>query len=205
MFGIAGAHRSGKTTLALALSESLGIKFLCTNASGVAKDLGVNLIDSLGLSDRLSVQEALLDRHVLDLRKQKNLFITDRTPIDMASYMMCEVRMADLNGVENDGLDQRIAAYVERCVDVTKKYYGGVMCIEPLDTYEVLPNKPWSSIVYQAHIQSCIFGLLMRTSNDQRVYYCRASDLTERMNCGIRFISDVMDKHDIPTTSQTVH
>lgn len=204
IIGLAGAHRCGKSTLARILSDELNIKLFETNTADVAKAMGVNAVGSLTLSERLNFQQKLLAHHISAL-KSRDICITDRTPLDMASYMLCEIGMNHLNERENDELDARIVDYLELCVEATAKYYTGVLCLCPLDTYEVLPGKPTNSAAYQAHVQMCIKGLLMEVMGRTNVIICMDTALTKRVECGIDFVNAIIKSTSIIPPGVVIH
>lgn len=87
--GISGTHGVGKTTLANALAEKLGLPLISEQARVAAREMGFNSV-----SDIISQPNNVIytfQRRILELQKQEEQryesFISDRTTLDMASYL----------------------------------------------------------------------------------------------------------------------
>lgn len=87
-YAIVGTHRVGKSTIAEAVAEALGIKFVPTSASEVFKDMGLDPCAVLPFEDRLMVQREILNRSCEIWSGQTDTWITDRSPIDFMAYMV---------------------------------------------------------------------------------------------------------------------
>lgn len=111
--GLSGAHRTGKTTLAKALAEELGIEYLDASISGVYNKLGILPTDDLSFSERFEIQLELIN-HLSGLYANRHSFVTDRTPLDLIGYMMLELNTYT---VKHDGFPicGAIPDYIERC------------------------------------------------------------------------------------------
>lgn len=161
MIGFGGAHRTGKSTLARAVAPSLHLPVIESRAGEVIRELGIDMAADLSLKERISVQELILDAAIDDYKRHAGSFISDRTPLDMAAYILADC-------LKNSGTaeEQRLAvAYVERCIDVTNKNFTCLILVKPGIPYVVEANKPPPSVAYQEHHGMLVQGLV----NDLRV------------------------------------
>ncbi len=147
--GCIGAHRSGKTTLAKALSAYFNLPFYNGSFGDMAKRLGyTSSVADMTLQERAKMQYDVLGEYTNEVRamqKQQGPIITDRTPIDMMAYMLAECGM-------HDGAGSQAYVYVEDCIRLTHELFSGTIMIFPLETYEQDEGKPPLDAAYQRHI-----------------------------------------------------
>lgn len=160
MYGLAGASRTGKTTLAKRLSTELNIPFLDSSTTVLARKAGFNMVANMGVEERLTAQEKLLEAYMELIHEAPQVFITDRTPFDMLAYTLAEVGMHSCDAE----LGERIAKYTEACMAAGEKTFAMVMHVDPLDFYEESPDKPPLNKAYQNHIHLLIGGALLESS-----------------------------------------
>jgi len=153
-FGLAGSHRSGKTTLAKELSEKFKFHYYDASVSKLMAEAGINAVGLVSLEDRMGAQEYLLEKHYEITQKLPRPFISDRTPLDMIAYTLGEVTMHNVN----PQLSERIERYVNRCLTVTANTYDSFIIVRPLEGYEVDPTKPPPIRAYQWQVQMLIEG-----------------------------------------------
>ena len=158
MIGLCGAHRTGKSTVARELAKVMGYPTLLSDDYRVADALKINPVGEITLADRITYQEALLDAFMAAAREIGGPFISDRTPLDMAAYMMAAW---DGKGTEEES--SRVMAYIQRCTDMTAFHFSQVIYF-PIDIpYVVAEGKPKPDLVYQRLIDVMILGLFMDT------------------------------------------
>lgn len=157
LFGLTGAHRSGKTTLARQVANDLGIDFYETSTSKVAKELGYDAVGDLSLIDRLNLQTKLLQNHLGELDKRSRPLITDRTPLDYMGYLACEFSMTNGNDLDPEALDQA-ALFMDTCLTAARSYYDYIFYLAPLPTYVVEDGKPTANPAYQMHHAFVVLG-----------------------------------------------
>ena len=152
-YGIAGAHRSGKTTLARAVALTRGIEYLDANVSKVITGLGYTPKQELPFEERLKVQNAILEslRFKYAMMAGKD-FITDRTPFDVLGYTFSEVSRATLD----DEGRRAFAAHVALALRITAEYLQGVMLIRPLLNPPEDSTSAQACPVYMQHVYVCI-------------------------------------------------
>jgi hypothetical protein len=153
--GFCGAHGTGKTTLAIALSQSLGIPYVPIDASDVFLEHGFHPSDKLDIRTRLFLQQRILakaDR----IWYESEPFICDRTPLDMAAYMLADVG----NGELDEHTQIEIMAYLKGCFGLTTQYFDKIVLIPPAipfaeREYKAANNQP---LIFKLHSQ--LLGLL---------------------------------------------
>lgn len=93
ILGLAGSHRSGKTTLARAVAAKGGIAFYDGSFGRLARTLGFESVARMSIFERLTMQNRVLDLYDREIRQDAAARITDRTPLDMLAYLVAEVGM----------------------------------------------------------------------------------------------------------------
>jgi len=181
LFGLTGAHRSGKTTLARAVADDLGIEFYETSTSQIAKELGYNAVGDLPLEDRLYLQTKLLENHIDQISKLPRPLITDRTPLDFMGYLACEFTMSNGSGVSPEVL-QRAAQFIDTCLNATRHYYDTLYYLAPLPDYVVEDGKPADNPIYQQHHALVVLGGIqqLRDSINSSLIFETAWDIREQ-------------------------
>lgn len=133
MIGLAGAHNTGKTTLAKAFAEKFGIPFVQGQVAQVFKGCGFDSSKSWGafsLEDRLTVQWRVLKTHTALYQEYSSLgtaFITDRTPLDFLAYTLADIQMRELT----EELERDVLAYADACFAATNAYFALVAVLQP--------------------------------------------------------------------------
>jgi cytidylate kinase len=93
-FGLSGSHRSGKSTLAQATAKALGIHYLDASTTAIMEGTGFNPVaPGATIGQRLRAQDYLLKEFTKMAMKAPYPFISDRTPLDHAAYMLGELTM----------------------------------------------------------------------------------------------------------------
>lgn len=193
MYGLSGASRTGKTTLAKALSVHMGCPYVDSSTTAIAAKAGFNMVGNLSIEERIQAQEILLNGYMELILENGPVFITDRTPIDMLAYTLAEVTMHSC-GPE---LGQRISQYGKRCVELTEKTFALVFMVDPLPNYESQPDKPPPNKAYQEHIHLLIMGAL--TDSQIPTMFVDAGSVEQRVaGCMLslgRFLETTKQEH----------
>ena len=151
--GLCGAHRTGKTTLAIALSSHLNIPFVRTTTSQVFAQLGLDPAEPMDFKTRLFVQNHVLDAAEQIWEGSASPFISDRTPIDMIAYTLGDIQ--GKTDVDFDLLNQ----YVERCFASTNQFFQNLAIIQPGIPLVYEEGKAALNAAYIEHINVLVIGL----------------------------------------------
>lgn len=157
ILGLAGSHRSGKTTLARAVAARGGIAFYDGSFGRLARTLGFESVARMSVVQRLTMQNRVLDLYDREIQSEVADRITDRTPLDMLAYLMAEVGMHA--GLE-EAASKAIVAYRNRCIALTRDLFDDVFLLQALPVYVVADGKPSDDPAYQTHIQTLIEGAI---------------------------------------------
>jgi len=151
--GLCGAHRTGKTTLAIALAARLNIPFVRTTTSQVFAKLGLNPAEPMDFPTRLFVQNHVLGAAEQIWHDSSTPFISDRTPIDMIAYTL-----ADIQGKTEVDFDQ-LNTYCDRCFASTNQFFQNLAIIQPGIPLVYEEGKAALNKAYIEHINVLIIGL----------------------------------------------
>lgn len=178
ILGLAGTHRSGKSTLARDVAERAGIGFYDGSFGRLAKTLGYESVSKMDIAERLSMQNRVLDLYDREIRRDGGGLITDRTPLDMCAYLVAEVGMHA--GLE-EAASRSVVAYRDRCISLTRELFDAVFLLQPLPVYVVADGKPSGDPAYQQHIQMLIEGAVHVARGSVRTITIDALDHATRI------------------------
>jgi hypothetical protein len=201
MFGLTGAHRTGKSTLAKQLSMDLGFAYYDASVSRIMRELGVNSVEHLTLDKRLDAQEYLLKRHLEDIATMPRPCITDRTPLDFIGYMLAEVTMHNTP----QELWERTGKYVEDCLTATRIHYDTVIACRPLPSYEEDPTKPPPNVGYQWELQLIIEGAMMQVRPQVQTAFLKSTVFNERVQGAGNLLVERIRTLSLERHSTTIH
>lgn len=174
--GLCGAHRVGKTTLALAVSQAADIPFLKTHTSQVFAKHGLDPAKPMPFHTRLSIQQEILTAGEEIWTQASGRFITDRTPLDMAAYTL-----ADIQGTtEVDS--SALLGYLHSCIEKTNQFFSTLIIVPPGIPLVLEPGKAALHAAYIEHIHTVIVGL------------CHAPNITARVSQMNRSILSLEDR-----------
>jgi hypothetical protein len=179
IWGVTGASGVGKSTVCKLVADSLDIAFVQTSITESAKRHGFNAVGDLTLSERIDLQEKLLDDHMQLLDETERPAILDRTPIDMIGYMMGEIYMHSHKELTPEQI-QRVNNFALRCMWVTKRNYDCVFHLAPLPFYEAAQTRPAENTAYQKHTDLIMRGALSELSGAVSQCILNTTDLNER-------------------------
>ena len=180
-----GAHGTGKTTLAIALEQKLGIPYIPIDASDVFLQYGFHPSDKLDIRNRLFVQQKILEKaENIWFDVDEPSFICDRTPLDMAAYLLADVG--------NGELDQRtqteVMDYLADCFNVTIQWFDKIILIPPAIAfvereYKAAINQP---LIFELH--ALLLGMLNYLDLPHKVLPKECMELSDR----VRFVEDYL-------------
>ena len=151
--GLCGAHRVGKTTLALAVAQVTHIPFLKTQTSHLFAERGLNPAIPMPFSTRLSIQEDILSAAQQVWNQEPGRFISDRTPLDMAAYTL-----ADIQGTTAVHTASLIR-YLDDCIAKTNRFFSTLIIVSPGIPLVAEPGKAALHEAYIEHIHTLVVGL----------------------------------------------
>lgn len=164
--GLSGSHRSGKTSLAEELSKKLCMPFIRANVGNNPVWDIVDFRDTISFAERIEVQERILSDFILLLESKNgdkfDSFIVDRTPIDILSYLLCNI-----DSTTSQLFDDRVRIFIEKCLNVTTEYFTSIFVVQPGIPFEKIPSKNgkiYNSRTYQEVLTSVIVGQFYRSS-----------------------------------------
>lgn len=160
--GLSGAHRTGKSSLAKLFSEKYEIPYVETQVSKIIKSLGFSSNVNYDMATRIDIQTEVLKETVKLWDIQTTEFITDRTPIDMAGYMIANATQGDLT-IEFDGKFQQ---YINECKEITNKFFGKIIVIPPAIPIVESDGKANTTKTYIEHIGCVISGFIQLNAQD---------------------------------------
>jgi hypothetical protein len=171
MLGLCGAHRTGKTTLAAAVSSSV---------SDVFKRLGYDPQADYDYETTMQIQEAIMEGAALQYRAVGRSFIADRTPVDMMAYTLARVQRSPLP----EGGDDRLLAYLGRGYEVLNQHFSVLVAVQPGIKLLHDPTKAPASAGYVEHINSLILGLMVDARNRASRHFIQRNvvDLNKRVS-----------------------
>jgi predicted ATPase len=188
LFGLAGAHRSGKSTLARRLADKLNMHYAPFQTTELMRAAGYDGVANLSVEDRMTAQERLLDAALAFYDALPRPVITDRTPLDMLGYLLAEIGM---HGTPPDIAD-RAASYHERALQETRLRFDAIMVLRPLPHYEADPTKPPPNRAYQWHHQFIVEGAAMNLGYPIDLMLLTMHPLDERIETAGKFIESSM-------------
>lgn len=192
MIGLSGPNGTGKSTLAQAFAQEEQIPFVATSASEVFRRMDLDPKADYPFEIRMLMQETLLmvfDRQYEEAAKLSSLFISDRTPIDLASYLLADVQRSAL--VESPEMALRVTQYVEKCFKSASRFFSTIILVQPgIQTSLIREGKAPSCPAYQEHLNTIQLGLLCDERNMGQRYVIprRITDLERRVDA-VRLMS----------------
>ena len=172
MIGLFGAHRTGKTTLAHALSRAANIPVVSFNNGQLQKEIGAySSNQSQSFEERMVIQNHLLKRYAQILREateDHGLFITDRTPLDLIGYTIVIVKDKTCTPQQAAWLSE----YISNCVALTNHYYKHCVLVQP-GIPLVMDNTTSANIdpAFIEHLNLIYKGMFMDMGITTRLHY----------------------------------
>jgi len=200
--GLAGTHRSGKTTMAKAFAEDYGCDFVTISMTQIMADMGLEPADIQDVKTRLKVQHKAVEACDRVFTGRKTAFISDRTPIDVAAYTLGDA-VQGFYGTEHDA---EVLKLIDDCIDITNMAFAGVLYVPPSPKikYVMEAGKPRPDDAYQAHIDVLVAGLMNKPELTVETWFLRKEchEPEKRAKVLEEFYGDLID--DDISVSQVV-
>lgn len=147
MIGLLGAHRVGKSTLALTAAATFNLKYVPVSISKMQERHGFDSSDqSHPFEKRMFIQEHLYHDfesllqasaagaqfvQTAAMRITRDIpgydgFVFDRTPLDLIGYTLIHV-----GDQLTESQSKWLLDYIQRCIDLTNKYFKSIVQIQP--------------------------------------------------------------------------
>ncbi len=158
--GLCGSHRTGKTTLAMAISRRLATPFVKTGTSEVFRRFGLDPAAPISFEKRMWIQHRVLDAAEAVWREAgPGGFVTDRTPVDMMAYTL-----ADAHGDTVADFSQ-LKAYLDRCFESANSFFDVLVVVQPGIALVYEEGKAALNRAYMEHLNYLVLGL----ASDERL------------------------------------
>ena len=154
--GLVGSSSTGKTTLALAVSEVTKVPFIQSQVRAAHAICGISPEIKATHSQKMKAQNLILNMAESDYKSVGGgLFITDRTPIDFMTHVLAEVTASNLTDEETD----EVMKYCQRCYDMTNLYFASVILTQPAIAVIAEAGRT-TNPAYIQHINLILTGLV---------------------------------------------
>lgn len=200
MIGLLGAHRVGKSTLALTAAANFDLKYIPVSISKMQEKHGFDSSDqSYPFGKRMIIQEHIYNDFETLLRAtasgahfvqtaavrltrdipKVNGIVFDRTPLDLIGYTLIH---AGDQLTENQS--KWLLDYIQRCIDLTNKYFKSIVQIQPGIPLVSAETSAKASLGMIEHLNAIYMAYLL----DPRVRVKRdlmpreITDIGERLN-----------------------
>lgn len=211
MIGFSGAHRVGKTTLAESFAKKHDMTFLKTSATEVFKAAGMDPKGSFSIDTRIAIQESMLqvfDRHYATAASKSSigLFVADRTPIDLAAYLLAEVQQNTTAGQEQETVNFA-THYVKRCLETADRWFATIIIVQPGIQVVEEDGKARGCPLFMEHLNTLMLGLTADERLRCRNYYLprRVVSLEARLTASERAVSRGVESFNAERELLTMH
>lgn len=171
-FGISGAHKSGKTTLAKALAAKWNMTYVDVRLSDVNRAFGVSPNEIIPFARRLEVQQNIVAHCINLFSDAEENYIADRTFLDVAAYTL-----SYMPHVVSDIESETVKMIVDQCYRAQAAFFDKTVIVG--NSFETAPEpenagKAAFSWAWNFQLQTLIRGLVLNSG----------------MKCPVSFISD---------------
>ena len=153
--GFCGPQRVGKTTSAKHCSLEEQIPYIEVSASSVLAEHGCDAKTHYGIKERLFLQKQILLSFTETWREalRRGPFVTDRTPLDILAYTMCDV-------LRDFPLDLELEYYdlINTCLSVHREIFSHTVHVQPgINLVEDQKSAP-ACLAYMEHFNAALLG-----------------------------------------------
>jgi hypothetical protein len=185
--GFVGTHRTGKTTLAGAVSERLKIEQIKSPVSAIAKSFGFNMDTDRRDTPRFTQMQKEILVTLASSFANKSRFVSDRTPLDAAAYLLCDVQAN--NGSEE--WRELVLDYTSKAIAATETFFDAVVLVQPGILFDAQDGKPGPNPAYQEHMNLVCAGLVSQLDIPAASIPRGCTDPQERLNLVVEMATAV--------------
>jgi hypothetical protein len=136
------------------------VPFVATSASEVFASMGLDPKADYPLEMRFLIQSVMLDTFTAQYEgaaRESAVFVVDRTPLDLASYMLADVNRSEL--ADKPDVARLINAYVGECLKATTRFFSEVYLVQPGIKVTEEKGKAPGCPAYMEHLNTILIGL----------------------------------------------
>lgn len=162
-FGITGAHKSGKTTLAKAVAKRWNMKYVDAQLSSVLRAFGVSPNEQVPFAKRLEVQQNMVSHLINLLNDADENFITDRTFLDIAGYTL-----SYMPHTVSDIESETVKMIVDQCYRAQAAFYDRTIILGnsfEVGAMEVRDDKATFNWAWNFQLQAIMKGMVLNAAN----------------------------------------
>ena len=203
--GLAGAHRTGKTTLATEIAEQHGIQFLQTVTASIFEREGVDPSLPMPFEVRMRMQNLVLDSACEIWSGATGTFVSDRTPVDMLAYTMADM---NANRKLSNSEESLVVEYIKRCYKASNDHFQVIILIQPgIPVMEAMKLSGPMDAMYMEHFNFIAVGALTdaRSKNLRYVMPRAILSLQGRVDYASRCYSNHLVALDQERLAVSVH
>lgn len=177
-FGISGAHKSGKTTLAKHVAEKWRMKYIDMRLSDVLRAFGATPNEIIPFAKRLEIQQNMISHCINLLNDAEENYITDRTFLDVAAYTLSYMPHA-----VSDLESETVKVIIDQCYRAQEAFFDKTIIVG--NSFEP-PREPAAhekaafSWAWNFQLQCIIKGMVLNGA----------------MKCPVNFIPDNISGRD---------
>ena len=197
-----GAHRTGKSTLGLAFARKHDLPFVQTGTSEVFKVLGLDPKAEYPIEQRIAVQAAILralEGQWLDAARRSVFYISDRSPLDLAGYLLADVSRLTLK--DRAPVAEAVTGYVQRCIESANRFFSTLILVQPGIVPVEEPGKAPACPAYMEHLNQTMAGLMGDDRVKTQVFKIarRITDLDQRVSATEQALAGALANYEVQT------
>lgn len=153
--GLAGAHGVGKSTIAKSLADIYGLTFITSAGAKTIKKFNFDMEHDNRLETGMKMQAEQLSA-MIDELQGKISYVSDRTPIDAAAYLL-----ADATAPAGSIFTQMdTVMYVEQAMELTAEHFDLVILVPPAIDFVEREGRAPQNEAYREHLHMLCRGML---------------------------------------------
>lgn len=156
IIGLCGAHRTGKSTLALEfVKRNKSYTFAATSVSAIMAAHGMDPAKDYPIDYRVAMQNIILTELDAYWASFHENTVFDRTPLCTIGYLLADVQRENVPAHHHAA----ICEYVERAIDITNRRFSFILQIPPTLPLVHEEGKAPATAAYVEHVHQIISGV----------------------------------------------